>query len=306
MNTEEAIRILESLHDGVDPETGEILPEGNVLEQIPVMRALYMAIVALRQGTFCDNPLEELWTNIDGGLNKTRPWTDAEDKLLVELYRNGMTIEQLADKLIRKQRGIKDRLSALDVLNPPKEKIKGFERAGEQWLEDEDEQLITLIKHGVPVEIIAKEMRRSDYGIVCRMEKLGFEVTRFEHVKKQLKTEVVSTDIQARSWNKRDDERLIHFYKTGMSFEQLAQKFYRHPKGIENRLGILGFLDAPRIKTPGLERAGEPWTDEENELFLNMAKQGVHAAKIARQLRRTETAIQSRIDRLKRRGVLKM
>lgn len=297
MNTEEAIRILENLHDGVDPVTGEVLPEGNVLEQVSVMRALYMAIVALRQGAFCDNPLEDLWTNIDGGLNKMRPWTDEEDKLLVELYRCGMSIEQLADKLIRKPRGIKDRLSTLNVLNPPREKLKGFERAGEQWLEDEDEQLIAFIKHGVPVEIIAKEMRRSDYGIICRMEKLGFEVTRFEHMKKQLETEEVSMDIQARPWNKRDDERLIHFYKTGMDFEQLAQKFNRHPKGIENRLGILGFLNAPRIKTPGLERAGEPWTEEENEMFLNMAKQGIPVAKIAKQLKRTETAIQSRIDR---------
>ena len=304
MNTEEAIRILENLHDGIDPVTGEVLSEGNVLEQAPVMRAIYMAIVALRQGTFCDNPLEDLWTNIDGGLNKTRPWTDDEDKLLVELYRNGMTIEQLADKLIRKTRGIKDRLSALDVLNPPREKIKGFERAGEQWLEDEDEQLITFVKHGVPVEIIAKEMRRSDYGIVCRMEKLGFEVTRFEHMKKQLETEKDSTDIQARPWNKCDDERLIHFYKTGMSFEQLAQKFYRHPKGIENRLGILGFLDAPRIKTPGLERAGEPWTEEENNMFMDMAKKGESAEKIAKALRRTESAIQSRINRLVKRRVL--
>lgn len=304
MNTEEAIRILENLHDGIDPVTGEVLTEGNVLEQAPVMRAIYIAIIALRQGTFCDNPLEDLWTNIDGGLNKTRPWTDAEDKLLVELYRNGMTMEQLADKLIRKPRGIKDRLSALDVLKPPREKVKGFERAGEQWLENEDEQLIALIKHGVPVEIIAKEMHRSDYGIVCRMEKLGFEVTRFEHMKNQLETDEDSIDIQARPWNKRDDERLIHFYKTGMSFEQLAQKFFRHPKGIKNRLGILGFLNAPRIKTPGLERAGEPWTDEENEMFLSMAKQGISAAEIAKQLRRTETAIQSRIDRLVRRRML--
>lgn len=304
MNTEEAIRILENLHDGIDPVTGEVLAEGNVLEQASVMRAIYMAIIALRQGTFCDNPLEDLWTNIDGGLNKTRPWTDAEDKLLVELYRNGMTMEQLADKLIRKPRGIKDRLSALDVLEPPREKIKGFERAGEQWLEDEDKQLISFIKHGVPVEIIAKEMRRSDYGIVCRMEKLGFEVTRFEHTENRLETEEDSIDIQARPWNKRDDERLIHFYKTGMSFEQLAQKFFRHPKGIENRLGILGFLNVPRIKTPGLERAGEPWTDEENEMFLSMAKQGISAAEIAKQLRRTETAIQSRIDRLVRRRML--
>ena len=304
MNTEEAIRILENLHDGIDPVTGEVLAEGNALEQAPVMRAIYMAIIALRQGAFCDNPLEDLWTNIDGGLNKTRPWTDAEDKLLVELYRNGMTMEQLADKLIRKPRGIKDRLSASDVLKPPNEKIKGFERAGEQWLEDEDKQLISFIKHGVPVEIIAKEMRRSDYGIVCRMKKLGFEVTRFEHMKNQLETDEDSIDIQARPWNKRDDERLIHFYKTGMSFEQLAQKFFRHPKGIENRLGILGFLNAPRIKTPGLERAGEPWTDEENEMFLSMAKQGIPAAKIATQLRRTETAIQSRIDRLVKRRML--
>lgn len=59
MNTEEAIRILENLHDGIDPVTGEVLSEGNVLEQAPVMRALYMAIVALRQGAFCNNPLED-------------------------------------------------------------------------------------------------------------------------------------------------------------------------------------------------------------------------------------------------------
>lgn len=303
MNTEEAIRILENLHDGIDPVTGEVLSEGNVLEQAPVMRAIYMAIVALRQGTFCDNPLEDLWTNIDGGLNRMRPWTDEEDKLLTELYRNGMSIEQLAEKLIRKTRGIKERLSALEVLNPPREKVKGFERAGEQWLEEEDKQLISYIKRGVPVEIIAQEMRRSDYGIICRIEKLGYKVTRYERKQEQHKKEEVP-DIRARPWNKYEDERIIHFYKTGMSFEQLAQKFNRHPKGIENRLGILGFLNAPRIKKPGLERAGEPWTEEENEAFFAMAKRGLDAEQIAKQLRRTASAIQSRINRLKSRGML--
>lgn len=305
MNTEEAIRILESLHDGVDPETGEILPEGNVLEQIPVMRALYMAIVALRQGTFCDNPLEDLWTNIDGGLNKTRPWTDAEDKLLVELYRNGMTIEQLADKLIRKQRGIKDRLSALDVLNPPREKIKGFERAGEQWLEDEDKQLISFIEHGVPVEIIAKEMRRSDYGIICRMEKLGYNTTQYDRECEQRQNLEADTSIWSRPWNSNDDKKLIQYFRTGMSFGPLAQKINRHPKEVEERLVELGFIK-PRYRSPGQERAGEPWVDEENVLLLELVKKETSIAEIAKQLRRTETAIQSRIDRLKRRGVLKM
>lgn len=303
MNTEEAIRILENLHDGIDPVTGEVLAEGNVLEQAPVMRAIYMAIIALRQGAFCDNPLEDLWTNIDGGLNKTRPWTDAEDKLLVELYRNGMTMEQLADKLIRKPRGIKDRLSTLDVLNPPREKVKGFERAGEQWLEDEDEQLIAFIKHGVPVDIIAKEMRRSDYGIICRMEKLGYKVMRHERKQEPRQNGACVSAVHVYPWSKHDDERLIHFYKTGMDFEQLANKFNRSSKEVEKRLGYLGFLE-PRAKIPGLERAGEPWTDEENNMFMNMAKKGISAEEIGRKLRRTESAIQSRIDRLKKRKIL--
>ena len=136
---------------------------------------------------------------------------------MVELYQNGFTIEQLAEKLVRKPRSVKDKLSSMDVLKPPKKKLKGFERAGEPWLEGEEAQLMEYLDHGVPIEIIAKEMRRSDYSIASRIDAMGYEVVRFDVKTNEEKQEERMIKLQACPWCKRDDERLIHFYKTGMS-----------------------------------------------------------------------------------------
>ena len=87
MNTEEAVVILKLLLDGVDPETGEIFEKGHVCLNPQVMRALHTAIIELTAPK-----ATALQTNASfpvtqsGRLNAGRPWTDADDEELEQLY----------------------------------------------------------------------------------------------------------------------------------------------------------------------------------------------------------------------------
>ena len=49
MNAKDAYTLLETLMDGVNPITGELLPEDHVCHEPAVLRALHKALVALQE-----------------------------------------------------------------------------------------------------------------------------------------------------------------------------------------------------------------------------------------------------------------
>lgn len=90
MSPLEAKKIIESLADGVDPATGEILPAQSAVNSPQVVRALFMAAKALQSAVKREQR--------DGTLpdNAGKSWADEEDKILLAAFDSGISAKDLA------------------------------------------------------------------------------------------------------------------------------------------------------------------------------------------------------------------
>ena len=92
MDRFKAWKILKALAEGINPKTLEPLPEESPCHDPDVIRALYYAVVSL------------------SSQNKGKMWSSEEDGELVSNYRQGMTVEELAEKHGRSVNAIEWRL----------------------------------------------------------------------------------------------------------------------------------------------------------------------------------------------------
>lgn len=116
MSPLEAKEIINALANGIDPETGEILPTESTFTSPQVIRALFVAVTALERAAKRakrDNSLPG---------NAGRSWSDIEDKELLAIFdagtpvkeiaaKHGRTLGAIAARLVRLGR-IKDRAEA--------------------------------------------------------------------------------------------------------------------------------------------------------------------------------------------------
>ena len=107
MSPLEAKKIIESLADGVDPSTGEILPAQSAVNSPEVVRALFMAAKALYGAVKREQR--------DGALpdNAGKTWVDEEDKILLAGFDSGISAKDLALKHGRTHGAITSRLVRL-------------------------------------------------------------------------------------------------------------------------------------------------------------------------------------------------
>lgn len=107
MKTFEALRIIRSLVDGVNPCTGEMLPDDSPYQQSSILRALFIAVQALER-------LEERQKREQRlPQNASKSWDESEDKMLCTEFESGLTIMQLAQKHRRTLGAIQSRLEKL-------------------------------------------------------------------------------------------------------------------------------------------------------------------------------------------------
>jgi len=127
MQQSEAIQILQHLVDGIDPHTGEELPINNPIRHLKTVRALRLALKAMR-GVDIMSPVQELAEEnaIDATVHSVtstgkkilparvgEAWTKHEDEELAEQYDNGMAVEEMAAKHGRTPGAIRSRLLRL-------------------------------------------------------------------------------------------------------------------------------------------------------------------------------------------------
>ena len=106
MDINRAKEVLSALAEGIDPTTGEVLPENNVCNKGEVVRAFYAILQAL------DNkPKKNLPENAG------KPWTKGEEVLLKKLYESGLSKKELAKELNRTTGSISSRLNRLGFIN---------------------------------------------------------------------------------------------------------------------------------------------------------------------------------------------
>ena len=89
MSPLEAKKIIESLANGIDPETGEILPAQSTLNSPQVIHALFVAGKAL------DSAAKRAERNSSLPGNAGRSWTDEEEQDLIAIFDAGTPIKEL-------------------------------------------------------------------------------------------------------------------------------------------------------------------------------------------------------------------
>jgi len=112
METRDALLVIQSLADGVNPHTGELFSEDSPYQHPQVVRALFIAVGALQR--FEDRQRREQHLPEHAG----KPWDDAEDKQLSGSFDAGVTVTQLAQQHKRTEGAIQLRLEKLGKVPP--------------------------------------------------------------------------------------------------------------------------------------------------------------------------------------------
>jgi len=105
MDINKAKEIISVLAEGIDPTTGEVLPEDHICNKVEVVRALY----ALLQNEGAVSKKKEYE-------NSGKKWTAEEDFLLKELFEKGYKKGELQKTFMRSKGSIDARLVKLGLI----------------------------------------------------------------------------------------------------------------------------------------------------------------------------------------------
>lgn len=105
MDIQRAKEIIECLADGVNPMTGEVLPPDDSCNQAEVVRALHAILASLPEKKRKLQPE-----------NAGKPWSDEDDKTLVEMYNAGKSKREICNYFMRSPGGIAARLVRLGMI----------------------------------------------------------------------------------------------------------------------------------------------------------------------------------------------
>jgi len=103
MSPAEAKKILEALANGIDPFTGEVLPEQGPFHHPQTIRALFCAVRELEKQ-------EKPARNAQQPGNAGKPWSTEEDESLVKAFDEGVSVKELANRHARTKGSIESRL----------------------------------------------------------------------------------------------------------------------------------------------------------------------------------------------------
>jgi hypothetical protein len=106
MDINRAKEIISTLAEGVDPTTGEILPDNSVCNKGEIVRAFYAIL----------NHLDEKKPKKNLPANAGKPWPKEDEELLITLYRSGTCKRDICKTLQRTESGIAARLVHLGVI----------------------------------------------------------------------------------------------------------------------------------------------------------------------------------------------
>ena len=107
MDIDKAKEIVQTLAEGIDPTTGEVLPDNSVCNKGEVVRALYCILNCLDT----TKPKRELPKNAG------KTWTKEDDEKLKLCLESGMSKEEICTKFERSVGSISSRLARLGLVN---------------------------------------------------------------------------------------------------------------------------------------------------------------------------------------------
>lgn len=111
MEINKALEIIKALSEGIDPHTGEMFPPDSPYQHPDTVRALFKAVDALERVKERDRRQKSLPENAG------KPWTEEEDRLLIDQFDKGMSFNELSRDHRRTEGAIKSRLLRLGKIS---------------------------------------------------------------------------------------------------------------------------------------------------------------------------------------------
>lgn len=118
MEISEALQIIRFLADGVDPITGEVFPDDSPYQHHRVIRSLSVAVAALERAA----ERKERESHLPGKAGQ--PWTEDEDRLLIERFDAAISPKELARQHNRTEGAIQSRLVKLGKIVLPAARLR--------------------------------------------------------------------------------------------------------------------------------------------------------------------------------------
>ncbi len=106
MDLQRAKELLSGLADGVDPLTGEVLPEDHVCNKAEIIRAFHCVLKSLPGKT--SKPQPE---------NTGKPWDDADDAILCQMFDAGGGRKEMCAYFKRSEGSLAARLVRLGKIS---------------------------------------------------------------------------------------------------------------------------------------------------------------------------------------------
>ena len=106
MDIVRARKIMEILADGINPETGEVLPPEDSCNQPEVIRAFHVILSVLSEKKQKSQPE-----------NAGKPWTSEDERVLAVMYDEGKTRKEICEYFKRSTGGIAARLVRLGKIS---------------------------------------------------------------------------------------------------------------------------------------------------------------------------------------------
>lgn len=111
MDSAQALAVVRSLANGVDPELGEVFPAESPYQRPQIVRALYEAAAALERQERYDRRRSQM-------PQKTgEPWSEDEDRRLLAAFDAGRALQELASSHERTMGAVRARLLKYGRIN---------------------------------------------------------------------------------------------------------------------------------------------------------------------------------------------
>ena len=111
MNATQALAVVRSLANGVDPESGEIFPPESAYQRPAVVRALYEAATAMERIERFERRKAQMPAKTG------EPWSEDEDRRLLAAFDAGKALQELASAHERTMGAIRARLLKYGRIN---------------------------------------------------------------------------------------------------------------------------------------------------------------------------------------------
>ena len=111
MDSAQALAVVRSLANGVDPESGEVFPAESAYQRPQIVRALYEAASALERIDRFDRRRSQMPPKTG------EPWTEDEDRKLLAAFVAGRALQELAAAHERTMGAVRARLLKYGRIN---------------------------------------------------------------------------------------------------------------------------------------------------------------------------------------------